>query len=123
MLTLTKGIVWATVNVENIPLQKGFIPANHLHVTLAFGVSPEGWKLGRKIAIYATKVAWNREIQAVQVLLPQGVKSCNQTPHITVGHLEGIPPFKSNEMLSGPHDSIIYKKKIEGTIEFLEWKN
>ena len=122
-----KGILWLNLEGQQLPysLCEGFVQANHLHVTLAFGVEPtveQLARIGERVVVQVKGIAFDGNIQALVVELPKGWETTNEVAHMTLGHLPEVKPFQSNAMLAGEHTWIELNFSLELTFEFLEWK-
>ena len=124
MFSSVKGILWITVQRENLPAGR-FNDAAHHHVTLRFNVSKHEVEhlIGEKVTLFLSDICWDDNIEAIPVImLSQWAGICqNIHPHITLSHREGIKPFQSNAMLAGQHRKHILGTVVEGVVEFHEF--
>lgn len=103
-----KGILMAMVVKEAVlavaPARYEVVAAHHL--TLRFRVSAQPYQawLGKTFTARVTLEAWNDDIQALRVALPEAIAALceNAHPHITVSHRPGVTPKRSNAMLEAP---------------------
>jgi hypothetical protein len=119
---MSNGILWLTVPDQVSPVKRIYSPAQHLHVTLKFNVSFDSVKrhLDKEVPVELIQNCWNKEIQAVTVLLPSTYNSLcnNKHPHMTISHKSTVKPFKSNEMLEGDYENELIKKRMLLKSEF-----
>jgi hypothetical protein len=121
---MTKGIFWLTLPDQDSPVFPVYNPAKHLHVTLQFNVSRESISehlMLRPVAVRLINDCWNLQIQAlsVQILDQTLADLCNnQHPHMTISHVDGVGPVKSNEMLDADHNFSPVERIIYLTPEF-----
>jgi len=106
-----KGIFWLSVELPQELIDQALYEKRpHSHVTLQFAVERNllQGKEGETFPVSATAIVHNDRIQAIRVDLPEDIRElCNNVnPHITLSHLDGVPPFESNAMLNDP-ESII----------------
>jgi|GEM_PF-5423137 len=110
-----QGIVWASLTKESetallqhIPLL--FPKRFHLHITLAFKVTPEEFNLQHPNTLNTQRLVFitgwatdNQRVQAAIVNLEgSGLVSINAQPHITLSTIEEAKPVESNQMLLAP---------------------
>jgi hypothetical protein len=103
-----KGILMATVDQSAVlamaPPRYELVAAHHL--TLRFRVSAQPYQawLGQTFTARVTGEAWNDDIQALRVALPEAIAALceNAHPHVTVSHRPGVTPKRSNAMLEAP---------------------
>jgi tRNA splicing ligase len=72
------------------------------HVTLAFRPSQEhvdNLEFAKRVNFKVKTIAMDEYCIAVEVELPEDVKSNNEHPHVTICTREGISPVYSNQML------------------------
>ncbi|HEY9855349.1 MAG TPA: hypothetical protein V6D05_06390 [Stenomitos sp.] len=108
-----RGIFWAKL-VDRQQLLSRIDPcyrrvfADHVTLQAKTDLTPELRRLlGRQTRAHVRGVAWDEQIQAVEVdLPPELVAWCqNDHPHITVSS-DGTPPVRSNDMLEHAHQEI-----------------
>lgn len=103
-----KGILMATVVKEAVlavaPPRYELVAAHHL--TLRFRVSAQPYQawIGQTCTARVTGEAWNDDIQAIRVTLPEAIAALceNAHPHVTVSYRTGVTPKRSNAMLAAP---------------------
>ena len=119
---MTKGILWGVIQTALIIPRRYPVGSPH-HCTLQFGVHRENWIdwLGTEFQATALYEAWNGNIQAVAIQLPDYVPCQNKHPHVSVSWCKGIKPYESNLMLSSRFDYKLFNQSVKMKVEFLEW--
>ena len=103
-----KGMLWAVVDREAVlalaPARFEVVYADHL--TLQFRVGKERFQrwIGKAFTAPVTAEAWDGDIQALRIALPEAVRSLceKEHPHITVSARKGVSPKQSNDLLDDP---------------------
>jgi hypothetical protein len=123
------GILWATITDQGWIKERAIhpTPANHVHVTLLFGVDEDNemvqkW-VGQHITVQVESDNWNDRIQALAVTLPPRVPCRNTHPHITVSMQAGVKPVESNQMLAAEHQQMPINRSVGAVIEFSPFPN
>jgi hypothetical protein len=116
------GILWGVIQSPLIISPLYPVGSPH-HTTLQFGVVRQDWKEWENLEFQATTLyeAWNGNIQAVAIQLPDHIPCRQNNPHISVSWCKGIKPYESNLMLSSKFDYRLFKQSVKMKIEFLEW--
>lgn len=119
---MTKGILWAVVQTPLIIPQRYSVGNPH-HCTLEFGIHRENWInwIDKEFEATTLYEAWNGNIQAVAIQLPDCIPCQNKHPHVSVSWCKGIKPYESNLMLSLKFNYRLFKQSVEFKIQFLEW--
>lgn len=119
-----KGILWAVLQ-EPIAVLPIFDHGCPHHITLFFNVDKAQYQhlIGTELEATAIANIWNKDIQAIAVLMPEGIPH-KPNPHISVSWREGIAPMASNELLVNDCDRIIesFTQKLKLKIEFFEFQ-
>ena len=122
-----KGILWITINSNNLP-QGRYEIQPHSHVTLQFNVEHESVKhlVNKKVELFGASLHHSDEIgiEAIAILLSEEWKSLckNPVPHITLSHRQGVKPAQSNAMLKGKNFMLPQLNlNLEGVTEFHEF--
>jgi len=122
---MPKGILWAVLQ-EPIAVSPKFPNGSPHHITLFYDVDSTHYQhlIGKEFEADAIANLWNKDIQAIAVLMPPHVPH-KANPHITVSWRDGIgiAPVASNELLINPSDRVIkpFVQKIKLKIEFYEF--
>lgn len=120
-----KGMLWAVASREQVlaiaPARYEEIYADH--VTLQFRVSRSECRpwLGRTFTAPVTAEAWDDEIQALRVQLPDELRAlCDKAhPHVTVSARQFVRPKQSNQLLEAPAN----ERRLNASLEFkIEWR-
>lgn len=121
-----KGILMAVPKVSLEMAEVFEVPAVHSHVTLEFGADKDEVKnlIGREFEAEVIGNAYDYDVQALMVSLPQGIPCGNKQPHITISMNEGIKPFQSNEMLARKFGTTVedINFKVPMKVVFQEWR-
>lgn len=88
------------------------------HMTLSKKVTPDLLAMvGSQVRLRVVGVAQNDRVQAAVVSLPSGITSDNETPHVTLSHVEGASPKESNDMLRSTPLSPVTPMILQGVID------
>ncbi len=119
---MTKGILWGVVQTAFTIPQRYPVGSPH-HCTLQFGVHRENWTnwVGKEFNATTLYEAWDGNIQAVAIQLPDYIPCQNKYPHISVSWCKGIKPYESNSMLSLKFNYRLFKQSVKFKIQFFEW--
>lgn len=119
---MTKGILWGVIQSPFI-ITPRYPVGNPHHCTLQFGVDRENWThwIDKEFEATTLYEAWNGNIQAVTIQLPDYIPCQNKHPHVSVSWCKGVKPYESNLMLSSKFDYRLFKQSVEFKIQFLEW--
>jgi hypothetical protein len=119
-----KGMLWAVVAREQV---LALVPARYEevyadHVTLQFRVERKAFKqwLGKTFTAPITAEAWDDDIQALRVALPEDVRAlCEKAhPHVTVSARKFVSPKQSNVLLEKPANERALEAELVFTIEW-----
>lgn len=115
-----RGILWLTLPEQVSPVEPRFVPARHFHVTLQFGVERQDVEhlIGQTVRVRCIELCHNGSIEAIRVVLPEGVECGNAHPHMTLSHVEGVRPVESNAMLAAEHEAVPLGLELELVAEF-----
>jgi hypothetical protein len=116
-----KGILWGVIQTPLIITPRYPAGSPH-HCTLQFGVDRQGWEQWEGVEFQVTTLyeAWNGNIQAVAIQLPDYIPYQNKHPHISVSWCKGIKPVHSNMMLASKFEYRLLKQSVTLKVEFLE---
>jgi hypothetical protein len=116
------GILWAVIQ-QPLLIQPRYSLGQPHHITLQYGVDLTDWVHLLNIEFTANCLyeAWNDNIQAIAVKLPNHVPCGNKQPHISVSWKQGISPVESNYMLTSKFNYKLLNLEVNCKIEFLEW--
>jgi hypothetical protein len=119
---MSKGILWGVIQSPLI-IPSRYSQGQPHHVTLQFGVDCDDWKQWEGLELQTTALyeAWNGNIQAVAVKLPDYIPCANKYPHISVSWRSKVSPVESNLMLASKFNYQLLSQSIKLKIEFLEW--
>jgi hypothetical protein len=117
-----KGILWGVIQTPLVITPRYPTGSPH-HCTLQFGVEYQNWKQWEGVEFQATTLyeAWDGNIQAVAIQLPDYIPCQNKHPHISVSWCKGISPVRSNTMLASKFEYKLLRQPVTLKIEFLEW--
>ena len=92
------------------------------HVTLRFKVGPQPYRrwLHQRFTGRVTAEAWNDEIQALRVALPEPFAGLCESahPHITLSRRAGVAPKRSNALLEDPANERALDAELEFEVVF-----
>jgi hypothetical protein len=117
-----QGILWGVIQSPLI-IPSRYPQGQPHHVTLQFGVDRQDWKKWEGLELQTTALyeAWNGNIQAVAVKLPDYIPCANKYPHISVSWKSGVSPVESNAMFASKFNYQLMSQVMNLKIEFLEW--
>lgn len=124
---MTKGILWLTLPDQRPPVAPLHAnQANHLHVTLQFGVEYTeeiAELIGKEVGVTAVANCSNGRIQALKINLPEEVLSMckNPVPHMTISSEDGVKPVESNNMLSSDHSCTVVDIPLSLRFDFFHF--
>lgn len=125
---MAKGILWAVVLnpdelLSAVPPRFERIDAHH--VTLRFGIElgPYEPLAGQTFRARVWSEAWDDEIQAVEVELPEALSRLSDSahPHVTISREPEVPAKRSGRLLERPAHTRQVALTLELRVEPKPW--